>query len=431
MNYLNIFLFTAFSLLGSVLKADDCNNGRYQKPVFSRVQVINNIYYATKIQSDNKPIHLRYDIYQPAGDTLSERPIMLLIHGGAYLKLLDQSSPDIVLMCNYFAKLGYVAVSINYRQEPNPLSLLSGEKMVKAVGRALIDTKEAVDHLMLTYQNGNPYRIDTSRAFIGGVSAGGVSSLFITFLDSLSMLPPQFQEWIIESNRIEADSILKHKFDLVKPKAAISISGAISDLSWIRNVGIDLFLNHGLADELVPYRTGKPFGLPDLPTLSGGKDIYPLAVQAGIRTFFEDWEGRGHVPFMNLDFGSIITLQLINQPILDSTLHNITRFIYPLLGCEEDKATSIRQNKIADLKLFPNPSNGIFNIDMPKRNNNNEGYLQLFDLNGKLYVERKINPQESVLHFDENLSSGQYFIKLSFKEKNIIDYYTASFSVVK
>lgn len=430
MRYLYLLLLPFFFLLSTNLKADDCNNGRYQKPVFSRVQVINNIYYATRIQSDNKPIHLRYDIYQPAGDTLSQRPVMLLIHGGAYLKLLDQSSPDIVLMCNYFAKLGYVAVSINYRQEPNPLSLLSGEKMVKAVGRALLDTKEAVDHLMLTYQNGNPFRIDTSRAFIGGVSAGAVSSLFITFLDSIAMLPPQFQAWVNEVEP-QSDSILKHKFDLVKPKAAISISGAISDLSWIRNVGIDLFLNHGSADELVPYRTGKPFGLPDLPTLSGGKDIYPLAVQAGIRTYFEDWEGRGHVPFMNLDFGSIITLQLINQPILDTTLKHITEFIYPLLGCEDEKATSIRQNKIADLKLYPNPSNGIFNIDMPKRNNNQEGYLQLFDLNGKLYVERKINAQESFLHFDGNLAAGQYFIKLSFKDKNIIDYYTSSFSVVK
>jgi len=414
------------------IHAEDCSDGRYQKQIFSYAKKTPSIYYATKLQSDNKPIHLRYDVYEPLGDTVSERPVMLLIHGGAYLKLLDQNSTDIVLMCQYFAKMGYVAVSINYRQEPNPLSLLSGEKMVKAVGRALLDTKEAVDHLMLTYQNGNPFRIDTSRAFIGGVSAGAVSSLFITFLDSLTMLPPQFQQWIIESNGIESDSILKHKFDLVKPKAAISISGAVSDLSWIRNVGIDLFLSHGSADEIVPYRTDKPFHIPDLPLLSGGADIYPLAVQAGIRTYFDDWQGRGHVPFMNLDFGSIITLQLINQPILDSTLQRITRFIYPLVNCDNEKVVSgIKQNKVADLNLFPNPNNGIFNIEIPKRSNQTEGFLQLFDLSGKLYKEQKLKHQESVLHFEENLPSGQYFIKLSYKTQSNIDYYTASFSVLK
>ena len=190
------------------LQAEDCTNGRYIRQVFSRVQVHKNIVYARKIQSNGAPIYLRYDVYEPYGDTLSERPVMLLIHGGAYLKLLDQNSPDIVLMCDYFAKRGYVTVSIDYRQESNFLSILSAENMTKAVARALIDTRDAVDHLMRTYTNGNPYRIDTSRAFIGGVSAGAVSTLFISYLDSLQMLPTQMQQWIIEATGPESDSII-------------------------------------------------------------------------------------------------------------------------------------------------------------------------------------------------------------------------------
>ena len=222
-----LLLVLFFTSITVNMYADDCNNGRYIQQVFNRVDITKDVKYARKKQSDGQYIDLKYDVYQPHGDTLAQRPIMLLIHGGAYLKLLDHNSPDIVLMCDYFAKRGYVTVSIDYRQEPNLLGLLSEEVMVKAVSRALIDTKEAVDHLMLTYQNGNPYRIDTSRAFIGGVSAGAVSSMFISYLDSLQQLPAQYQQWIVEANGDSADYILRHKFDLVKPKACISVSGAI------------------------------------------------------------------------------------------------------------------------------------------------------------------------------------------------------------
>ena len=45
-------------------------------------------------------------LYEPVNDTASNRAVMLLIHGGAYLKLLDQNSPDIVLMSyTYFAQI--------------------------------------------------------------------------------------------------------------------------------------------------------------------------------------------------------------------------------------------------------------------------------------------------------------------------------------
>lgn len=418
---------TLFSLSITLANSQECANGRYLKQVFSQVTVKKNIVYATKLQSDGRPIHLRYDVYQPKGDTLSARPVMLLIHGGAYLKLLDQNSPDIVLMCNHFAKLGYVAVSLDYRQEPNPLALLSEEKMVKAVGRALIDTKDAVDHFIATYQNGNPYKIDTSRAFIGGVSAGAVSTLFITYLDSLAMLPPNYQQWIIESNGIEADSLLKNKFNLVKPKAAISISGAVSDLSWIANNGIDLFLNHGSADEIVPYNFGKPFNIPTLPLLYGGKAIFPIAQSKGIRTQFEDWIGRGHVPFMNLDLGSIITLQLINQKILDTTLKNIAAFCYEKLDCENRIISSIKQNKIGTLKLFPNPSTSIFYIDLPKHTDAKNGTLEIYSYSGEKIMEKQIAvTQGGTIKVEEKLPTGQYFVKLSYYKNDVIDYYTAS-----
>lgn len=411
-----LYVLLLFSFFISPTKAGDCLNGRYLRPVFQQVDIIKNIKYARKKQSDGQYIDLKYDVYQPHGDTVSLRPVMLLIHGGAYLKLLDQNSPDIVLMCNYFAQRGYVTVSIDYRQEPNLLGLLSEETMVKAVSRALIDTKDAIDHLIDTYSNGNPYRIDTSKAIIGGVSAGAVSTMFICYLDSLDMLPQNYQNWIIQANGSNADSILRHKFDKIKPKIAISISGALLDTSWIKKNNIDMLLVHGSADELVPYNFGHPFNLPTLPVLYGGKSQYPRMMSQGIRCEFEDWIGRGHVPFMNLSFPEII-FNFINQPILDSTERHIANFCYRLMDCDT-RTTGIKQNIVStNLSIFPNPTTGKFTIQLPKEINTAKWNVVIYDIAGKEIQAKEYGGNETFLSINEILPAGMYFIKM-FYEKN-------------
>ena len=86
-------IFTLFLLLFlfNNSSASDCGNGRYKNKLFSTVKRTNNSVYATKPQSNGVPIQLRYDVYEPQGDTGRNRAVMLLIHGGAYLKLLDQN----------------------------------------------------------------------------------------------------------------------------------------------------------------------------------------------------------------------------------------------------------------------------------------------------------------------------------------------------
>lgn len=425
--YLLLFIF----ILTLWSNADDCTNGRYLNPIFQRVDVTKNIIYARKKQSDGQYIDLKYDIYQPNGDTLAERPVMLLIHGGAYLKLLDQNSPDIVLLSEYFAKRGYVCVSIDYRQETNLLGLLSEKTMVKAVSRALIDTKEAVDHLVSTYQAGNPYRLDTSKAIIGGVSAGAVSTMFISFLDSLQMLPAQYQQWIIEANGPEADSILRHKFDFIKPKIAVSISGAVLDTAWIKPNGIDLLLVHGSADEIVPYKYDHPFHLPMLPKLYGGKLQYPVAVQKGIRCEFEDWIGKGHVPFFNLDLGSILTLNLINYTLLDSTERHIANFCYKLFDCDS-RTTSVKQNLISTpLDLFPNPSAGNFYVTLPKETKADKWMLEVYDFSGKVQYYNTFPGNSGVVSVERSLPAGMYFIKLWHERNNQADVYTGKILITR
>lgn len=424
-------LFVILLLFTKTALAQDCNNGRYLEPIFSKVDVTRNIKYARKRQSDGQYIDLKYDVYEPHGDTMSQRPVMILIHGGAYLKLLDQNSPDIVLMCNYFAQRGYVCVSIDYRQEPNLLGLLNEEVMVKAVARALLDTKDAIDHMVDGYIAGNPFRVDTSRAIIGGVSAGAVSSMFIAYLDSLQMVPIQYQQWIQQAtdSGVSADYVLRHRFDRVKPKIVISISGALLDTNWIVNNNIDFLLDHGSADAIVPYNYGRPFGLPMLPYLYGGKAQYPRMLHEGIRVEFEDWLGRGHVPFMNLDLGSIITFQLINQPILDSTERHIAHFCYRLVDCNE-RPTSIHQNLFyGSLNIYPNPSRGNFTVQLPKDAGLSKKLLTIYDVSGRQVYSEEISANTENVAIHTSLAPGEYILRLQFDRSGESLVYTSRISV--
>jgi hypothetical protein len=309
------------------------------------------------------------------------------------------------------------------------LALLSEEAMVKAVGRALVDTKDAVDHLVLTYQAGNPYRIDTSRAIIGGVSAGGVSTMFISYLDSLQMLPANYQNWIIEAVGPDADSILRHKFDYVKPKVAISISGAILDTAWIVKNGIDLFLMHGSADGIVPYRYDHPLGIPLLPKLYGGKLQYPVAIQRGIRCDFDDWIGKGHVPFFNLDLGSILTLNLINFTILDSTERHIANFCYPILGCD-NRPTFIKQNVVnTSLQIFPNPASSDFTIVLPDESQVQRWNLLIYDVTGKEHYRLAVNGNSGQIRVSPELLPGFYLVQLSCEKNGEVFIYTGKITI--
>ena len=57
---------------------------------------------------------LEMDVYQPIGDTASNRPLIIFAHGGAYVGG-DKNNPTMITLCQSFAKRGYVTASIRYR----------------------------------------------------------------------------------------------------------------------------------------------------------------------------------------------------------------------------------------------------------------------------------------------------------------------------
>ena len=64
--------------------------------------------------SNQKDLKLTMDIYTPRNDSLTKRPLVVLVHGGAFF-FGDKHDVEMIAQCTHLASLGYVAVSINYR----------------------------------------------------------------------------------------------------------------------------------------------------------------------------------------------------------------------------------------------------------------------------------------------------------------------------
>ena len=130
---------------------------RYLDEVFDEVTKTEDIIYGNApdlpflflFEWNTENVDLDMDIYEPTGDTLTNRPVIIFIHSGAFFSGYNEVD-DVVALSITSAKRGYVAVSMNYRLGINILSSYSGER---AVYRGVQDASAVVRYLLEFYQD--------------------------------------------------------------------------------------------------------------------------------------------------------------------------------------------------------------------------------------------------------------------------------------
>jgi acetyl esterase/lipase len=109
----SVFTIVVLSL-GLSVSAQD----RYLDDVFSAVTVTSDVTYATNISilpvltgGVPAPVALNCDIYEPTGDTETNRPVIILVHTGSFLPAIvngqatgSKSDSSIVEQCTRWAK---------------------------------------------------------------------------------------------------------------------------------------------------------------------------------------------------------------------------------------------------------------------------------------------------------------------------------------
>src|SRR5262245_55691064 len=92
----------------------DTSGGRYWNDLFTNVTITNNINFGSAVTYTGTTQNLSMDVYEPSGDTVAMRPLLIFAHGGSFISG-TRNDLDVTTLCTRFAKMGYVCATIDYR----------------------------------------------------------------------------------------------------------------------------------------------------------------------------------------------------------------------------------------------------------------------------------------------------------------------------
>ena len=250
--------------------------------------------------SSNKNLALTMDIYTPRGDSLKQRPMVMLIHGGAFF-FGDKHDKEMVAQCTHWASLGYVAVSINYRMGFE----LSKTSIQRCGYKAIQDAHAAMRYL--TYHAAE-YGIDTELMYVGGSSAGSITAMSMAYMTDGSRLKSTLKKHFSGKfgSLTESGNDLRNK---IKIKGIINMWGAVYEVDDVKASPLPTISFHGTSDQVVPFSKGYPFsqlngkkGKGQLSSLYfdemyGSCEIDEVLKANGVHHEFYPLDSMGHAPW--------------------------------------------------------------------------------------------------------------------------------------
>ncbi len=149
---------------------------RYVDEVFAGYDEIDGLAYGSAV-GQNGPETLLLDLFQPTGDVVDRRPVVIYIHGGFFAPGLgDRTSPDARAFAMSMARRGYVVASIDYRLYGGALMDLG--RLATGMQAALDDAQAAVRWFRA---NATTYRVHPDAVAVAGYSAGAITALNVGF----------------------------------------------------------------------------------------------------------------------------------------------------------------------------------------------------------------------------------------------------------
>jgi len=445
---------------------------RYIDPIFTSVNVQNDVIYGTGRLESGSTQDLRCDIYTPAGDTKTDRPLIIAGHGGSFIADYgDKSDAYLIDFATLMAKKGYVVAAITYREgwafSPLNSQEQNARAVLPAVWRAIQDFKTSVRFFKKSaVEGGNPYGIDPKLVIGGGFGAGGYLPLNGMLLDSPSdVMLPELQQKdafgdpngipYIDTNKVDLGGIYStaggspgysYRVELV-----LNYSGAIATLKEFDQGENPLVISvHSEDDEATPYKSGtvKAASIFDVIDVHGSYVVTNELYNREINNFWlpENRDGLPQAQIPDNTNGPIKMYErglytLLNQPYLWSNTVDVYTYNYSSPGSTPfmDTVTTFSAYRIekwlrekkgigideinfktndGSIKIFPNPASDkltMVSIDPKERIRE----VEFTDMNGKL-VKHSIVIKDA--DFDiSSLSPGIYSVKIYLDNTVITD----------
>ena len=355
---------------------------RFIDEIFDEVSVTEDLVYGNApdlpflfiTENNTVDIDLHMDVYQPVGDTMNDRPVIIFAHSGAFFSG-NKEVDDIVLLSQEAARRGYVAIAMEYRLGLNILSASSGER---AVYRGVQDASALIRYLREFHDELN---IDPNHIFFWGSSAGSFIGLHLSYIED-SERPESTFEGTFTPDLGCIDCQGNDYSHSNKPNALIATWGAIGNLDYIdeyENVPTALF--HGTLDIVVPYDQGYPFTLNiTLPQVYGSSKISEKMTDLGINHLLTIEQNQPH-EYYGATNGNFLFGSDPNE-YWDLILNSAFNFLYTQLSVQGD-VNSDGSINIQDIVIV---INYIFGSDIPTAEQfnasdmNNDGILNVLDV---------------------------------------------------
>lgn len=235
-------------------------------PCLSQKHFITSLATGLRTSSDNVPSlyfyqnaneityeNLLFDLYQPKSDTTNNRPLVIVVHGGAFVSgSKDDQTQPIVSYCDSLAARGYVVASIDYRiglilKDVKNQLIIDSLDFKRAIQWGVLDLQRAVHHFKTHAQK---YKINPNRIFVIGNSSGAILALHST----------------IEKK--------------VQVRGIISLWGASIDSAHIKNITVPILFIHGINDKIIPFTKGKMLNLDSIKNQNRSIPGYASAASA-------------------------------------------------------------------------------------------------------------------------------------------------------
>ncbi len=419
--YLSVVAAVAIS---SVTTAQTlCSSGRYASDVYTNITTTTGITYGSNLTYTGATKILKLDLYQPAADTATARPLIIWAHGGSFIQGTS-TDVDVVSLSQHFAKKGYVCASINYRLGVASFDSLG---MIPAVIRSVQDMKAAIRFFYKDRKTTNTYKIDTNNIFIGGSSAGAFTALHTAYLDKTCEITPYINQTNLDAlGGLDGYSGNQCYSQVVK--GVIDLCGALGVYGWLEAGNLPLCSMHGTADATVPYGRGQPQGIM---WADGSRMIYQQALAVSVPDNFYTWVNAPHVPYAGGNAAQLAymdttvnfvrdylvsrmgctnpPLQLPDAPFGTATLYSYTPCsVNAPLSCSLVGIKSISHNLL--LEIYPNPSNDKIKVVFENGTVNNS--LQITDVSGRIVRTYTTNQSDFTIEKGD-LNAGMYLLKAS------------------
>ena len=403
-NLIAIFLFSGcFSFLNAQT-AQGCDGKRYLLDVFTE-SVVNTTAYGYTTFS-GKPDTLLADIYQPKGDTVKKRPLLILAFGGGFIYGTRYDNYMIAL-CKAFNKKGYVCASIDYRIYDINLNGIPQDSAAIAptIVQAQQDMRAAVRFFKKDAATANIYSIDTNNIIVGGLSAGAVTAMNVGYIsDTTTNIPSWLAKVIAGQGGVEGNS--GNPGYSSKVKGVMSMSGGLYRKEFMNKNSVPFVAYHGTADATVPYAAGFT-GIYTL-SMDGDKACADYALTLNVPAVILSVPGGGHSDIY--DPNGKFAANLAKWNVVAPT------FLKQLVCGEKINLSTPVEEVGVDFKIVvsPNPSQDLINFDIQNTGVSSQNYVaEVFDVSGK-FLKKYILTNAVSLQINKNeVGTGLFFVRIT------------------